>query len=132
MPTKLEKQVDIIMNQVAFGHQDPMVVIFIPSHDKHQKALDAGLQARWTKKTMELLAKLFTGATSYRSQAGVWQASNGKILKDEPDVLEALVKKERLKDRRIIRKLVAFLYDLKKETKQDAVGLIVDQVFHAL
>jgi hypothetical protein len=62
------------------------LVLFIPSRDRHDEAID---QVHWVEEAPGVLGMLFGGVTAFPQGRGVWRdgAQDGRLLFDEPVVI---------------------------------------------
>ena len=47
-----------------------LIVLFVPSVDRESRPID---QTAWTRRSLELLGRLFGGATAFPKAQGVWR-----------------------------------------------------------
>ena len=101
-----------------------LLVLFIPSVDRHNKAISQG---RWVDEALRVLGELFGGATAFPKGRGVWRddAQGGKLVYDKPVVIQCYTS-ERFIARSTAR-LREFLVRMGTETKQGAIGLVIDR-----
>ena len=101
-----------------------LLVLFVPSVDRRGKAI---AQGRWVEEALRVLGELFGGATAFPKGRGVWRddAQGGKLIYDKPVVIQCYTS-ERLIARSSV-KLREFLIRMGTETKQGAVGLVIDR-----
>jgi hypothetical protein len=101
-----------------------LLVLFIPSVDRDSRPI---AQAHWVDEALKTLGQLFGGATAFPKGRGVWRddASGGKLVYDKPVVIQCYTS-ERLITRSAA-KLREFLVTMGTETKQGAVGLVIDR-----
>ena len=81
---------------------------------------------------LELFAELYGGATAFKTFAGIYKADDGKILHDQPILVESYVQRETLENEASLKQLLEFCKRMGRETNQAAVGLIVNSVFHEI
>jgi hypothetical protein len=64
-----------------------LLVLFIPSRDRLNKAID---QRFWVEEALNVLGTLFGGATAFPKGRGIWRddAQGGKLSFDEPVVIQ--------------------------------------------
>lgn len=120
---------DIISVLQSGGRQD-IVILIIPSHDKHEKALKN--QDVWAGEAMELFKDLYRGATAFDTFAGIYLTDDGKTLHDKPILIESYVSREALEDRNRLNQLVGFMKRMGRETKQHAMAVVINDVFHEI
>src|SRR6516162_4625768 len=101
-----------------------LLVLFIPSRDRHDQAID---QDYWVEEALRVLGALFGGATAFPQGKGVWRddAHGGKLLFDEPVVIQCYTSEQAIE--RQAPKLREFLQRMGREAKQGAVGLVIDR-----
>ena len=100
-----------------------LLVLFIPSKDRSDQAID---QDYWVGQTLETLGRLFGGATAFPQGRGVWRdaAQGGRLLFDEPVIIHCYTS-ERLLEQQMLA-LREFLYRMGRESRQGAIGLVID------
>lgn len=81
---------------------------------------------------MDLFADLYGGATAFQTFQGIYKDSDGKIYNDKPILIESYVKRETLTDVATLNQLVDFSRRMGAETRQKAVALIINDVFHEI
>jgi hypothetical protein len=123
-------ELDEIIAALRSDRRQDLVIIFVPSHDKREQPLPD--QDQWAHAACNLLGELFNGATAFRALAGVYKAPDGRILQDQPILVESYVEREDLEDVHKLRTLLSFLKRMGRETNQQAVGLVVNHVFHEI
>ncbi len=101
-----------------------LLVLFIPSRDRNDRAID---QEHWVDESLNVLGALFGGATAFPQGKGVWRddAQGGKLLFDEPVVIPCYTSEQAIE--RQAAKLREFLYRMGREAKQGAIGLVIDR-----
>jgi hypothetical protein len=133
MPQKqksLFPELDKIISVLRSDARQDLVILLIPSHDKNEDPLPD--QDRWAGAPMELFAELFRGATAFQAFAGIYKCDDGKILHDRPILIESYVARSDLEDERRLKELLHFAKRLGKETRQAAVALLINSVFHEI
>lgn len=103
-----------------------LLVLFIPSRDRSDHAID---QTYWVEEALAALGGLFGGATAFPQGRGVWRddAQGGKLLFDEPVVIQCYTSEQAIEDR--AAELKAFLDRMGREAKQGAIGLVIDREY---
>jgi hypothetical protein len=103
-----------------------LLVLFIPSHDRHGQPID---QDYWVGEALAALGRLFGGATAFPQGKGVWRddARGGTLLLDEPVVIQCYTTEEALE--REASALKDFLHRMGREARQGAVGLVIDRAY---
>jgi hypothetical protein len=100
------------------------LVLFIPSKDRRNEPID---QEYWVREALQVLGRLFGGATAFPRGRGVWRddAQAGKLLFDEPVVIQCYTSAAVLEQQ--APALRDFLHRLGREARQGAVGLVIDR-----
>src|SRR5271157_6003683 len=101
-----------------------LLVLFIPSRDRHDRAID---QVHWVDESLRVLGALFGGATAFPQGRGVWRddAQGGKLLFDEPVVIQCYTSEHMLEQH--MKRLGEFLHRMGRESRQGAIGLVIDR-----
>jgi hypothetical protein len=101
-----------------------LLVLFIPSVDRNNKAIP---QARWVNEALRVLGELFGGATAFPKGRGVWRddARGGRLVYDRPVVIQCYTSERQIAQS--AARLREFLEQLGTETRQGAVGLVIDR-----
>lgn len=100
-----------------------LLVLFIPSKDRRNKAID---QRFWVEEALNVLGTLFGGATAFPKGRGIWRddAQGGKLLFDEPVVIQCYTSEHLIEQQMSV--LREFLYRMGREAQQGAVGLVIN------
>ncbi len=100
-----------------------LLVLFIPSKDRHNREID---QPYWVAEALNTLGTLFGGATAFPQGRGIWRddAQGGVLLFDEPVVIQCYTSEHVLADK--ILALRDFLHHMGREAQQGAVGLVIN------
>jgi hypothetical protein len=108
----------------ATKSESTLLVLFIPSVDRHHAPIN---QDTWVDKALEVLGKLFGGATAFPRARGVWRddTQGGRLIFDEPVVIQCYTSETALE--RHAPALREFLVDLGQQTNQGAVGVVIDR-----
>ena len=104
--------------------ESTLLVLFIPSVDCDSQPID---QATWVQRALQTLGELFGGATAFPQGQGVWRddAQGGRLVFDEPVVINRYTSETLLEAQ--APKLRQFLVDMGEQTRQGAVGLVIDR-----
>jgi hypothetical protein len=121
-------ELDEIIGTFRSGEEQDLLILFVPSHDRKQAELPD--QPFWAQSALELIGDLFGGATSFVAFAGVYKADDGRLLYDKPILVESYVKRVDLENRAILTELLRFAKRMGRETNQEAVGIVINRVFH--
>ena len=108
-----------------------LIVMFIPSVDREAAPVD---QLTWTKRSLEFLGSRFGGATAFPKAKGVWRDDErgGNLVWDEPVTVHCYAAQADLRRRADQVALGDFCRQLGRSTNQGEVGLVVDNVYHAI
>ena len=101
-----------------------LLVLFIPSKDRDSQSID---QEFWVNAALQLLGECFGGATAFPQGRGVWRddAQGGQLVYDEPVIIQCYTSETALEQQ--AAKLKKFLVRMGTESKQGAVGLVIDR-----
>ena len=101
-----------------------VLVLFVPSVDREGSAID---QDHWVREALRLLGQVFGGATAFPQGRGVWRddACGGQLVFDAPVVIQCYTNEAALEAG--VEDLRQFLMRMGAETRQGAVGLIIDR-----
>jgi hypothetical protein len=83
----------------------------------------------WTRKSLEVLARLFRGGTAFPPGLGVWRdaAEDSPLLFDETVVVHCYTRLDEIV--RHAASLREFLIEMGLECNQAAVGYVIDGVY---
>lgn len=101
-----------------------LLVLFIPSVDRYGKAI---AQSTWVDEALRVLGESFGGATAFPKGRGVWRddARGGTLVYDKPVVIQCYTSERLIA--KLAKPLKEFLIKMGTETKQGAVGLVIDR-----
>jgi hypothetical protein len=116
----------------AGRNEATLLVLFIPSADREGNPLGKKEQRRWVRKALKFLGKRLRGATAFPRGWGVWRddAQGGRLVWDRPVLIQCFTNEEAL--RQESGPLREFLVRLGTETKQGAVGFVIDRTFYEI
>ena len=119
-----------LQSRLRFGSADDCVILFIPSHARDKSRLKD--QAEWASQALELMGKLYGGATGFTNLTGIWRddENDGQLLDDKPIMIQSLAKREDVEDQAKIGELATFLKRMGKTTKQGAVAVVFNNAIH--
>jgi hypothetical protein len=100
-----------------------LLVLFIPSKDRHNKPIK---QRYWVKESLNVLGTLFGGATAFPRGEGIWRddAQGGKLLLDQPVVIHCYTSEQVIE-----QEMPMFLHRMGREARQGAIGLVIDDEY---
>jgi hypothetical protein len=106
--------------------ESSQITLFIPSGGRFENPID---QRKWQRSALELLGKLFGGATALPQGQGVWRddAQDGKLVFDATVVIQCYTNRTALQTHQDA--LRRFLVTMGTETNQGAIGLVIDQSY---
>jgi hypothetical protein len=112
--------------------QSTLLVLFIPSADRDGDSLGKKEQERWVRKALKVLGEQMGGATAFPRGLGVWRddARGGKLVWDKPVLVQCYTSEETLEQH--AAPLRAFLVELGTETRQGAVGFVIDRDYYEI
>src|SRR5438874_7508169 len=101
-----------------------LLVLYLPSKDRLDQAIDQGY---WVGEALKILGECFGGATAFPQGKGVWRddAQGGLLIYDEPVVIQCYTSEAAIEE--LAAKPREFLVRMGTESKQGAVGLVIDR-----
>ncbi|MDX2198792.1 MAG: hypothetical protein SF069_07455 [Phycisphaerae bacterium] len=83
------------------------------------------------RSALEVLGALFQGATAFPKGVGVWRddEQGGKLLFDEPVVIQCYTSEAALLDATTCERLREFLERMGTEMRQGAIGFVIDNEY---
>lgn len=114
------------------GRKRVLAVLFIPSTDREGHPFSG--QDGWVNKALEVLGKLYGGATAYPKAQGVWRDDDrgGALVFDEPVVMHCYTTPENIEDDTKLAELGRFCRLMGRETNQGEVGLVIGDEYIAI
>ena len=108
---------------------DCLIMLFIPSVDRDEVPID---QHAWVTASLKMLGTLFGGGTGFPQGRGVWRddTRGGLLIFDEPTLVQCYTT-QALVDQHL-ELLRDFLLQMGRETKQGAVGIVIDREYYEL
>ena len=105
------------------------VVLFIPSVDKYEQAID---QEHWVRVSLQFFGRSFGGATALGPAQGVWYESpDASPVMDCPYMLICYAKRAEMTDA-FIGSMVSFLKSMGRDANQGEVGIVIDNNYWGL
>ena len=108
------------------------MVLFVPSVERDgATSID---QQLWVDRTLEMLGRVFGGATAYPKAKGIWRDDErgGALVKDEPVVVHCYTTPIDIENARNLTELGAFCRMMGREARQGEVGLVVGDEYFAI
>ena len=101
-----------------------LLVLFIPSVDRFEQPID---QETWIDRALNLLGSAFGGATAFPKAKGVWRDDDraNELVFDEPVIINCYTSEKLIEEQ--ADELRTFLMEMGTETRQGAVGLVIDR-----
>ncbi len=108
-----------------------LIVMFIPSVDRDAEAIDQDI---WTQRSLEFLGLRFGGATAFPRARGVWRDDErgANLVWDEPVIVHCYAAEPDLRSPATQVALGKFCREMGRATNQGEVGLVIDNVYHAI
>jgi hypothetical protein len=106
--------------------ESTLLVLYIPSADRFNQPID---QSSWVDEALKVLGACFGGATAFPQGRGVWRddSRGGTLVYDQPVVIQCYTSGERIEQQAAT--LHAFLIRMGTETRQGAVGFVIDDQY---
>ena len=111
------------LGAVPGERRDFIVILFVPSVTRDGDPLD---HYAWRKQALEVMAKLFGGATVVEGE-GAWRDDErgGAIKSERISTVQSFTAKSSW-NKETVRELATFLHRMGREANQGEIGLIVD------
>jgi hypothetical protein len=119
-----------IISVLHARRRQTLIVLAIPSHNKTGNELND--QDRWANEALDLFAELYGGATAFATFAGIYKDDSGNIHRDKPIMIEGYALQADVENEGNLQRLCDFIRRMGKETRQKAVALVIDNVFHEI
>jgi hypothetical protein len=103
-----------------------VLVLFIPSVDRQEQPID---QESWETEALTVLGNLFGGATAFPQGRGVWRDDErgGGLVFDAPVIIQCYTSFEAIERR--ADDLRSFLVRMGEQTRQGAIGFVIDRTY---
>jgi hypothetical protein len=114
------------------GRKRVLVVLFVPSVERD--GLSTIDQPFWVDAALEMLGRVFGGATAFPTAKGIWRDDErgGTLVRDEPIVVHCYTTSVDIEDGRNLAALGDFCRKLGRETHQGEVGLVPGDEYFAI
>jgi hypothetical protein len=106
--------------------------MFVPSVERDgTTAID---QKYWVGAALEMLGRVFGGATAFPRARGVWRddGRNGALVFDEPVVMHCYTTPGDVHSSRNMEELGRFCRRMGREAKQGEIGLVIGDEYFAI
>ncbi|MBI3001679.1 MAG: hypothetical protein HYY46_24970 [Deltaproteobacteria bacterium] len=106
------------------------VVLFIPDHSRDGDSID---QQYWVDEALNVMGRLFRGATAFPPGRGVWRddEAGGRLLKEQTVMVVSYVAPELL-TATTLKSLREFLHRFGRETLQGEVGIVINSKYYGI
>jgi hypothetical protein len=103
-----------------------VLVLFVPSVDRRGEPIN---QEFWEMESLTVLGSLFGGATAFPQGRGVWRDDErgGRLVFDAPVIVQCYTSFEAIDEH--ADDLRSFLVRMGEETRQGAVGFVIDRTY---
>jgi hypothetical protein len=114
------------------GRKRVLVVLFIPSVERD--GITSIDQQYWVGAALEMLGRVFGGATAYPKAKGVWRDDEreGTLVVDEPVVIHCYTTPAAIESSASLAELGDFCRRMGREARQGEVGLVVGDEYFAI
>ena len=91
-------------------------------------------QQHWVDTALEMLGRVFGGATAYPKAKGIWRDDerSGVLVKDEPVVVHCYTTPVDIEDDRNLAELGNFCRKMGRDARQGEVGLVIGDEYFAI
>jgi len=117
-----------VLTALESGERKDFIIMVVPSHDKENKPLPD--QNMWAEAAAEVLADIYGGATAFKALSGIFKTDEGKILRDEPILLESYADREDVLEEENLGSLLRFAIRMGREARQDTVAVVINDFMH--
>jgi len=106
------------------------VVFFVPNRDREDKPIN---QQHWVDETLNVMGKIFRGATAFPPGRGVWRddEAGGRLLKEQTVMVVSYIDRKLLTGP-VLRSLREFLHRFGREAQQGEVGIVIDSKYYGI
>ncbi|HBA38445.1 MAG TPA: hypothetical protein DCZ05_01490 [Deltaproteobacteria bacterium] len=106
------------------------VVFFVPNRDREDKPIN---QQHWVDETLNVMGKIFRGATAFPPGRGVWRddEAGGRLLKEQTVMVVSYIDRKLLTGP-VLRSLREFLHRFGREAQQGEVGVVIDSKYYGI
>jgi hypothetical protein len=109
-----------------------LLVLFIPSVERDGETPIN--QDYWVDEALQILGRLFGGATAYPRARGIWRDDErgGALIKENPVVIHCYTEPEAIEAAQNVAELGQFCRRMGREANQGEIGLIIDDEYLAI
>jgi hypothetical protein len=110
----------------ADKEEGSVLVLFVPSVDRREEPIN---QEYWEMESLTVLGSLFGGATAFPQGRGVWRDDErgGRLVFDAPVIVQCYTSFGAIDEH--ADDLRSFLVRMGEETRQGAVGFVIDRTY---
>ena len=108
------------------------MVWFVPSVERDGRTpID---QQHWVDAALDLLGRVFGGATAYAKAKGIWRddEGDGALVRDEPVVVHCYTTPVDIEDSRNLAELGSFCRTMGREARQGEIRLVIGDEYFAI
>ncbi len=118
-------------SSISQGRKTLLLVLFIPSVERD--GVTAVDQDGWVESALEMLGRVFGGATAYPKARGIWRDDDrdGALVKDEPVLIHCYLTPSDMEEESKLAQLRAFCRRMGRETHQGEIGLVIGDEYFA-
>jgi hypothetical protein len=106
--------------------------MFVPSVERDGRtAID---QDRWVDAALDMLGRVFGGATAYPKAKGIWRDDErgAALVKAEPVVVHCYTTRSDIQNSKNLAELASFCRTMGRRARQGEVGLIIGDEYFAI
>ena len=114
------------------GRKRVLLVLFVPSVERD--GVTAVHQQPWVDAALEMLGRVFGGATAYPKAQGIWRDDErgGSLVKDEPVVVHCYTTPSDMENDANLAALGSFCRKMGRDTRQGEIGLVIGDEYFAI
>lgn len=106
------------------------VVLFVPDHSRDGDSID---QEYWVDQALNVMGRLFRGATAFPPGRGVWRddEAGGRLLKEQTVMVVSYVAPKLLTGV-TLKSLRELLHRFGQEARQGEVGIVINSKYYGI